>query len=339
MKKILISGGAGFVGSALVPKLIEKGYKVNVFDTFWFWDSTNEFVEKLGLKDNKNLKIFKGDLRNIKDINNALEDCEIVIQLACISNDPSSDLNPKFTHSVNYDGNINIIEQAKIKGVKKFIYASSSSVYGIKDIPDVTEDIVLEPITQYSKLKVEVEHFLQHVVDDTFQGVIIRPATVCGYAPKQRLDVIVNLFTHLGLHKGKLSVFGGEQLRPNIHIDDMVDLYILLVEKENFNDINGEAFNAGWQNIKVIEIGNIVKDIVGDVEIEIVPTPPIDQRSYHISSNKMKKILGFEPKKTVKDAIFELNKAFEEGKIPDYDSDKYFNMKRMKRFLEEGIVK
>ena len=330
MRRILVSGGAGFIGSVLVPELIKKWYQVNVLDTFWFWNSTDKYLEELGLKGNPNIKIFKGDIRNVKDIKKSLQGVDTVIQLACISNDPSSDVDNDFTQSVNYDGNINIINESKKSGVKRFIYASSGSVYGIKNEPNVTEDMEPEPLTQYSKLKVEVEHYLLRSLDNNFKGVIIRPATVCGYSPRQRLDVVVNILANLAINKGEIKVFGGEQLRPNIHIKDMVDLYVLLCEID-IDKINKKIFNAGWENLKVIEIAKLVQRIVKNVSIECVPTEDI--RSYHVSSKKITKELGFEPKYTVEDAIKDLKRAFEEGKIRNPDDDKYCNIKLMKKLL------
>ena len=286
MKKVLIVGGAGYVGSVLIPKLVKEGYKVRVLDTFWFWNSKDEFLEKLGLKDNITLELLQGDIRSNENCKNAVKDIDTVIQLACISNDPSSDLAPEFTHSINYDGNINIIDAALDAGVKRFIYASSSSVYGIKSELNVTEEMELEPLTQYSKLKVEIEHYLLHKLDEKFKGVIVRPSTVCGYSPRQRLDVVVNILTNFAINKGKIKVFGGEQLRPNIHIDDMTDLYVQLVE-EDIAKINGKKFNAGWDNMKVKDIALDVKSIIGDVGIEIALSD--DDRSYHVSSEKMKR--------------------------------------------------
>lgn len=330
MKKILVSGGAGYVGSVLVPKLIARGYKVTVFDTFWFWNSTDEYLEKTKLTNNQKIHIVKGDLRNIDDIKKSLDDVDTIIQLACISNDPSSDLDPEFTDSVGLKGNKLIIDEAKKAGVKRFIYASSSSVYGIKKEPNVTEDMTLEPLTQYSKIKVEIEKYLLSKLDEKFKGVIIRPSTVCGYSPRQRLDVVVNILTNFAINKGKIKIFGGEQLRPNIHISDMVDLYIELI-KIDIDKINGKIYNAGWENIKVSEIANLVKEIIGNVKVEVVTTDDI--RSYHVSSEKIKKDIGFVPKKTVRDAIIDLKKAFEEGKIPDIDNEKYYNIKLMKKVL------
>lgn len=330
MSRILVSGGAGYVGSALVPKLLNKGHEVIVFDTFWYWESPQEFLEKTGLHGNKKVRLIKGDLRNRDEVREAVRGADTVIQLASISNDPSSDLDKDFTHSINYDGNVTIIDESKKAEVKRFIYASSASVYGVKEEPNVTEEMGLKPLTQYSELKAEIENYLLGQFDNEFKGVIIRPSTVCGYSPRQRLDVVVNILTNLAVNKGKIKVLGGGQLRPNIHIDDMVDLYILLVEID-IGKINGKVYNAGWENLKVIDIAKQVKEVVGDVDIEVAPTD--DNRSYHISSEKIKKELGFAPKKTVKDAIRDLKRAFEQGKIPNADNDSYYNIKRMKRLL------
>lgn len=335
MQRILVSGGAGFIGSVLVPELIKKRYQVNVLDTFWFWDSTDEYLRELGLKGNANINIFKGDIRNAGDIKKSLQGADTVIQLACISNDPSSDVNKEFTQSVNRDGNIAIIDESKKAGVKRFIYASSASVYGVKEEPNVAEEMVLEPLTQYSRLKAEIESYLLSQFDDKFKGVIIRPSTVCGYSPRQRLDVVVNILTDLAVNKGKIKVFGGEQLRPNIHIKDMVDLYVLLC-KIDIDKINKKIFNAGWENLKVVEIAKLVQKIVKDVDVEYVPTD--DMRSYHISSKKITDELGFRPKYTVEDAIRELKKAFEDGKIKNPDDDRHHNIKLMKKLLGGRII-
>lgn len=335
MARILVSGGAGYVGSALVPKLLEMGHDVIVFDTFWYWKSPEEYLEKTGLQGNKNVKVLKGDLRNRDEVREAVRGADTVIQLASISNDPSSDLDENFTHSVNYDGNINIIDESKKAGVKRFIYASSASVYGIKEEPNVTEHMKLEPLTQYSKLKVKIEKYLLGQFDDKFKGVIIRPSTICGYSPRQRLDVVVNILTNLAVNKGKIKVFGGEQLRPNIHIMDMVDIYLLLCEID-IGKINKKIFNAGWENLKVAEIAKIVQKIVKNVDVEYAPTD--DTRSYHVSSKKMTEELGFKPKYTVEDAIKELKKAFEEGKIKNPDDDRHHNVKLMKKLLGHGVL-
>ncbi|MBU0756591.1 MAG: NAD-dependent epimerase/dehydratase family protein [Nanoarchaeota archaeon] len=330
-KRVLVTGGAGYVGSVLVPSLLKKGHDITVLDTFWFWNSVEEYLETLNIN-KQNIRIVKGDLRNKDDIRKSLEDADSVIHLACISNDPSSDLDPKFTHSINYDGSMNLIDMSKELGVKRFIFASTSSVYGIKKEPNVNEELELEPLTQYSKLKVEIEHYLMYRLDDDFRGCILRPSTVCGYSPRQRLDVVVNILTNFAINKGKIRVFGGEQLRPNINIHDMVRAYELLLET-HIEKIDRKTYNVGYENLKVIDIANIVKSVVGDIPIDVVETD--DLRSYHVCSEKIKKELGFENKYTVKDAIIELMDAFKNKKLTNLENSRFYNVKRMKELLEK----
>lgn len=332
IKRVLVTGGAGYVGSVLVPRLLQKGYKVTVLDTFWFWDSPEEYARALDVQGNNQLVLVNGDLRNTEDILKASSEVDTVIHLACISNDPSSELNRDFTHSVNYDGSINLIDLSKAHGIKRFIYASSSSVYGVKSEAKVTEDLVLEPLTQYSQLKVEIEHYLKYTLDSSFQGVIIRPSTVCGYSPRQRLDVVVNLLTNLAVNKRKIMVLGGDQLRPNIHITDMARLYELLLEIP-IEKINGKIYNAGYENLTVRQIAYLVKEVIGNVEIEFKETN--DPRSYKVCSDKIKEELGFEAEYNVKMAIQDLKDAFAQQKIKNPENEYYFNVRRMKTLLEK----
>ena len=320
MEKILITGGAGYVGAALVPYLLEKGYKITVLDLMIYGENV--------LKKNVNLKIIKGDIRNIELLKKEIPSHDIVIHLACISNDPSFELNPELGKSINLDAFLPLVKISKQSLVKKFIFASSSSVYGIKKEKDVHEDISLQPLTDYSKYKVECENIVKKYVSKNFTPIIIRPATVCGYSPRQRLDVIVNILTNFAFNKRKINVFGGEQLRPNIHIKDMVNAYELLIKAPK-NKISGETFNAGFENKTVLELAETVKKIIGrDVELKLTPTN--DNRSYHISSKKIKKILGFETNFTIADAVLDLKKAFEKNLLPNsFDDEKYFNIKRM----------
>ena len=302
MKKIFIIGGGGYVGSALVPRMLDVGYQVTVYDLFIYGEEV--------LKKHENLKIIKGDIRDIDLLKKSLKGFDSVIHLACISNDPSFELDPELGKSINLDCFRPLVETAKDLKIKRFIYASSSSVYGIKEEKNVIETLPLEPLTDYSKFKVECEKILSEYTSDEFETVIIRPATVCGYAIRQRLDVVVNILTNLAFHKRKIKVFGGEQLRPNIHIQDMVNIYMEVLKADK-KLVNGEIFNAGYDNFKVNEIALAVKEVVGDdVEIETMPTD--DNRSYHVSSEKIKKNLNFTPQHTIKDAIRDLKKAFEE---------------------------
>ena len=318
--KIFLIGGGGYVGSALVPKLINLGHEVTVYDLFIYG---KEVLEK-----NSKLTLVKGDIRDINLLSKSLKNHDSIIHLACISNDPSFELNPKLGKSINLDCFRPLVEVAVKENIKRFIYASSSSVYGIKKEKNVTETLTLEPLTDYSKFKVECEKILSEFTSDEFETVIIRPATVCGYAKRQRLDVVVNILTNLAFNKRKIKVFGGNQLRPNIHIQDMANIYIEVLKAEK-KLVNGEIFNAGYDNFTVSDIALTVKEVIGsDIEIETLPTD--DNRSYHVSSEKIKKTLNFTPKYTIKDAIRDLKKAFDEKKLPDsLENSKYFNIKKM----------
>ena len=320
-KKILITGGAGYLGSKLVPELLKLGLKVNVLDLMIYGKDV--------LPKHHNLQIFKGDIRDKKIIVEALNEVETIIHLACISNDPSFELNPKLGKSINLDAFEPMVKIARDQGIKKFIYASSSSVYGIKKEKNVVEDMPLNPLTDYSKYKAECEKILLKYKSNDFVTSIVRSATLCGYAPRQRLDVIVNIFANQGYHNRKLSVYGGEQLRPNIHIDDIVRFYILLLEADK-KKINGEIFNVGSKNHSVNEIAEIVKAELGS-DIEISKAKTDDNRSYHISSEKVKKILNFNTKLTIADAVRDLKEVFNKNiLVSPLENEFYYNIKRMK---------
>ena len=323
MKKILITGGAGYVGAMLTPHFLHKGHHVTVLDLMIFGENV--------IKDHKNLTKVKGDIRDQKLLRELLIDIDIIIHLACISNDPSYEMDPALGKSINYDSFRPLVEIAKERKVKRFIFASSSSVYGLKKERDVNESVSLEPLTDYSKFKAKCEDVLLQYKSNDFTPVIIRPATVCGFSPRQRLDLVVNILTNLAYHKRKISIFGGDQLRPNIHIKDMVRAYDLLVEAEK-DKVSGEIFNAGYENQTVKELANIVKSNIGeDVILETTPTD--DNRSYHISSKKIFSRLGFVTKFTIKDAVNELKAAFKEKKlINTLENDLYFNIKKVNNF-------
>jgi nucleoside-diphosphate-sugar epimerase len=320
MKKIFITGGAGYVGAVLVPHLLEKGYEVTVLDLMIY----GEYV----LRDHPNLNSVKGDIRDLALLKKLTLKHDAVIHLACISNDPSFELNPNLGKSINLDAFRPLVEISKNNGVNRFIYASSSSVYGIKDEPNVHEEMVLEPLTDYSQFKADCEKILAEYQSDDFTTVTIRPATVCGYSPRQRLDVVVNILTNLAYHKREISVFGGNQLRPNIHIEDMAEAYMVLLNADK-NKIGGKIFNAGYENQTVNKIAETVKNVVGE-DVRLVTTPSNDNRSYHISSQKIKDELGFETKHTIKEAVEDLCTAFDNGLLPNsLNNEMYFNIKRM----------
>lgn len=325
---ILVTGGAGYVGSLLVPQLLEAGYKVTAYDIMYFGD---DFLPK----SNPNLKVIKGDIRDTVKLATALEGIDAVISLACISNDASFELDEKLSTSINLDAFEPMVIAAKKAGVKRFVYCSSSSVYGVSESPDVTEEHPLVPLTLYNKYKGMCEPLLFKHQSPDFVCVTIRPATLCGYAPRQRLDLSVNILTNHAVNNKKITVFGGAQKRPNLHVQDMVDLYKLLLEVPD-EKIAGQIFNAGVQNMSIMEIAQIAKRVVEEMfpengDIPIVTTPTDDIRSYHVNSDKIGRILGFRPKRSVEDAVRDLCVAFKAGKLPNsLDDTFYFNVRRLK---------
>ena len=327
-KNVLVTGGAGYVGSLLVPQLLDAGYKVTVYDVMYFGD---DFLPKK----NPNLTLVQGDIRDTAKLAKALKGVEVVINLACISNDASFELDEKLSTSINLEAFEPMVVAAKEAGVKRFVYCSSSSVYGVSESPDVTEDHPLLPLTLYNKYKGMCEPLLWKHHSSRFVCVTIRPATLCGYAPRQRLDLSVNILTNHAINAGKITVFGGSQKRPNLHVQDMCDLYKLLLEVPD-EKIAGQTFNAGFQNLSIMEIAQIAKRVVQEEfpdkgDIPIVTTPTDDIRSYHVNSDKIQRVLGFKPKRNVEDAIRDLCKAFKAGKLPNSMQDTfYFNVRRLK---------
>lgn len=319
-KSIFITGGAGYVGSVLVPKLLAVGHRVTVLDLMIYGEDT--------LEDHPNLTKQKGDIRNIDLLKKIIPGHDTVIHLACISNDPSFELNPALGKSINLDAFSPLVEISKDAFVKRFIYASSSSVYGIKEEKDVHEEMTLEPLTDYSKFKAECETILSNFHDDDFITVTLRPATVCGYSPRQRLDVVVNILTNLAYHKGEISVFGGSQLRPNIHIEDMAEAYMVILDAPD-EKVSKKVFNVGCENHSVLELAKTVQEVVsGNVKLVVSPTD--DFRSYHVSSEKIWKELGFATRHSIKQASIGLVQAFEKGLLPNsLEDERYFNIKRM----------
>lgn len=322
---VLVTGGAGYVGSALVPKLLARGHAVTVLDLYLYGDHIFQ-----DMRTDPKLCEVKGDMRDPAIVANALAGCDAVIHLACISNDPSYDLDPALGKSINHDAFRPLVRAAKKAGVKRFIYASSSSVYGVKDEPEVTEDLPLEPLTDYSRFKAICEKELEEERAPGFVTCTVRPSTVCGYAPRQRLDVIVNILTNFAVNRGRIRVFGGAQKRPNIHIDDMANLYLFLLDQPD-EKIDGNIYNAGYENFTVMELAEIVRRVVGnDLAIDVEPTD--DPRSYHVSSEKMRRELGFQPRRTIEDAVRDMVAAFKAGKLPDsMDDPRYFNIKMMQK--------
>ncbi len=328
MAKIFVTGGAGYCGSRLVEQLLFKGNEVVVYDIMYFnFDHLP--------KNNKNLKIIEGDIRNENLLEKSSKGCEIFVSLACISNDASFELDENLSKSINFDAFEPMVKIAKKNGIKRFIYASSSSVYGVSDKKNVREDHPLVPLTLYNKFKGMCEPILNDYGDDDFTVVTFRPATVCGYSKRLRLDLSVNILTNHAINNKKILVFGGDQLRPNLHIQDYCDAIELLISADK-KLINKEVFNVGYQNFSINEIALMVQKVVLEEfkeinELPIIKTNSDDKRSYHINSDKIFEVLKFKPKYTIEDAIRDLCKAFKENKIKNsFDNDIYFNVKRLK---------
>jgi nucleoside-diphosphate-sugar epimerase len=307
--KILVTGGCGYKGNVLVPKLLNLGHEVTVIDTQWFGNF---------LKPHKNLKVLKADIRNIDEV--PMSNLDVVIHLASIANDPCSDLNPKLTWEVSALATMQLADKAQRAGVERFIYASSGSVYGVKVEEKVTEFLELDPISEYNKTKMVAERvLLSYEKDMVIQ--ILRPATVCGLSPRMRLDVAVNMLTMQAIDNGKITVLGGSQIRPNVHIDDITDAYIHLLNNPQYTGI----FNIGFENISILDIAQLIKKNF-DVEIEI--TPSNDPRSYRLDSSKFLKT-GFKPKKNIDMAVQEIVEAYNSGSIKNLES--CYNLQWMKK--------
>ncbi|MDP6564721.1 MAG: SDR family oxidoreductase [Alphaproteobacteria bacterium] len=320
---VMVTGGAGYVGSCLVPKLLVAGHKVSVLDLFIYGEDVFN-----GVGGHPNLRCVRGDMRDPAVVATALDGADAVIHLACISNDPSFELDPDLGKSINFDCFQPLVRASKAAGVRRFIYASSSSVYGIKQDENVTEDLTLEPLTDYSKFKAMCEEVLDREREPGFVTLTLRPATVCGYAPRLRLDLTVNILTNHAINNGKITVFGGAQRRPNINVEDMTDLYLRCLQYPD-EMIDGKVFNAGYENHTVMQIAEMVRANVGEA-VEIVATPTDDNRSYHVSSEKMRRELGFVPRHTIDDAVASLTAAFAAGKVPNAMTDPvYYNVKLM----------
>jgi nucleoside-diphosphate-sugar epimerase len=326
--KVLVTGGAGYKGCILVPKLLAAGHEVIVYDIMYFGSE--------GLAPHKNLRVIKGDVRNTALYARAVAGCDSVIHMACISNDPSFELDPALSRSINYDAFEPMVLASKAAGVRRFIYVSSSSVYGVSDAPEVAEDHPLVPLTDYNKYKGMCEPILFRHQSPDFTVVAIRPATVCGYSPRMRFDLTVNILTNHAVHKRLITVFGGNQKRPNIHIEDVTDLYAQLLEMPA-HMIAGETFNAGYQNYTINELAQMVREVVEQempelAPIQITTTSTNDPRSYHVSSRKIAEKLGFVPKHTIQDAVRDLCNALKAGKLPNsMANDQYVNVKALKR--------
>jgi nucleoside-diphosphate-sugar epimerase len=327
IKKVMVTGGAGYKGCVLVPKLLEAGYETVVYDLLLFGAA--------GLPTDPGLTLVEGDIRDTAKYAHAVQGSDAVIHMACISNDPSFELDATLSRSINYDCFEPLVVASKNAGVRRFIYVSSSSVYGVSDSPEVTEDHPLVPLTDYNKYKGLCEPILLRYQSPEFTTVIVRPATVCGYSPRMRFDLTVNILTNHAVNRRVITVFGGAQKRPNIHIEDVTDLYVKLLEYP-VELVAGDIFNAGYENHTVAQLAQLAKAVVeaeapGNEPIRIDTTTTNDNRSYHVSSRKIAEKLGYRPNHSIEDAVRDLCRAFEAGKFSDsMTSDEYVNVKTVK---------
>lgn len=320
LQTVYVTGGGGYVGAVLVPKLLAAGYRVKVLDLLIYGAEV--------LPKHERLEVIKGDLRDQRLLQRTIPGSDAVIHLACISNDPSFELNPDLGKSINFDAFEPLVKIARATGVKRFIYASSSSVYGVKEEQEVTESLSLEPLTDYSRYKAMCELVLARYQSPDFTTITVRPATVCGYSPRLRLDLSVNILTNHAINKGKITVFGGTQQRPNLHIEDMTDLYLQLLAA-SAGQVAGKIWNAGYQNLTLNEIAELVRRVIGK-NVEIVTEPTNDNRSYRVSSAKIAREFGFQARHTVENAVRDLKAAFDAGKVLNSLTDpRYFNIKTM----------
>ncbi|MES2686050.1 MAG: SDR family oxidoreductase [Pseudomonadota bacterium] len=307
--KILVTGACGYKGTVLVPKLLAAGHDVTALDIMWFGNF---------LAPHPRLEVLQGDVRRIEDI--SLSGIDAIVHLSSVANDPCGDLDPKLTWEISALATMQLADKAARCGVKQFIFASSGSVYGVKDEDKVTEDLELKPISEYNKTKMVSERVLMSY-GDRMAVQIVRPATVCGYSPRMRLDVAVNLLAMQALSKGKITVFGGAQTRPNIHIDDITDLYVFLIDHPEVTGL----YNAGFENISILDIAHLVTT---QIPADISVTESNDPRSYRVNSDKLL-AAGFKPKKTVNDAITEIAEKYRAGVLKD--EDHFYNLRWMEK--------
>lgn len=332
-KKILITGGFGYVGSRLTPHLLELGHTIRVIDSMLY---TTAGLDALKAHPQfsqfqSRFELVKGDIRDPGTVRNAVKGIDTIIHLAAISNDPTGEIDEVLTRQVNFEAVGLLLSLAKENGVQRFINASSSSVFGIKNDPDVTEKLEPEPITFYSKYKMLSEWLVVSASSPDFCTVNVRPATVCGYSPRQRFDLTVNKLTADAIRKRVITVHGGDQRRPNVGMTDMINLYGILTQTDA-QLINGRTFNFGFENHKVIDIAKIIQSELADLNVEIKVTDTLDKRDYHISSDKIVKVLGYQPVSSIRQEVANLRKALDGGAFADIDAAEHYNMK----FMETG---
>jgi nucleoside-diphosphate-sugar epimerase len=330
MLRVLVTGGGGYVGTVLIPKLLDRGARVTCLDWLLFGD--RPLAGFMGLP---GFQLVRGDIRDGDRVRECFEQTrpDVVVHLAAISNDPSSDLDPDITRSINRDALQAVIQIAKQTRTRRFIYASSASVYGVKDVPRVSEDLPLEPLTLYAQYKAEGEDMLRAALGDGFGGIAIRAATVCGYSPRLRLDLTINILTEHAVRRGRIRVLGGTQKRPNIHLQDLTDLYVMLATEAPDAIMDGRAYNVSHSNASVVSLAEMIRtEIDPALPIEVEPTN--DSRSYTLDASAIARDLGFVPRHELVEAVREVHDALTDGRVPDADSSWYRNVAFMREHPE-----
>jgi nucleoside-diphosphate-sugar epimerase len=331
-KHVLVTGGFGYVGSRLTEHLLRLGYPVRVIDLCLYGDYGKKALEKHKSwpQWRKRFSFIRGDLRDAKTLRKATKGIDVIVHLAAISNDPTGDVDEVLTRQVNFDAVGMLLSIARQNKVRRFINASSSSVFGIKNEPNVTETLEPEPITYYSKYKMLSEWLVTSANSKEFCTVNIRPATICGYSPRQRFDLTVNKLTADAIRKNLITVHGGEQRRPNVGMTDVINLYAKLIEIDG-SRIAGQTFNFGFENHKIINIAKLIKNELKDLPVSISVTDTMDKRDYHISSSKALKVLRYKPVSSIRQEVAELRRRLvDENCFPNIDAPQYYNMKSMK---------
>jgi nucleoside-diphosphate-sugar epimerase len=338
--RILVTGGFGYVGSRLTPHLLELGHYVRVLDLLLYTSAGVDALRQTPAfpRWQSRFELIEGDLRDAAVVERAVVGIDTVIHLAAISNDPTGEVDEVLTRQVNFDAVGMLLALARAAGARRFINASSSSVFGIKDVPDVTEELEPEPLTYYSKYKMLSEWLVTAAASANFCTVNIRPATICGYSPRQRFDLTVNKLTADAVRRRVITVHGGAQRRPNVGMTDMINVYALLVEADAAR-INGRTFNFGFENLKVIDIAKTIRSELADLEVEIRITDVVDRRDYHISSAKLCAQLPYRPISSIRQEVASLRKVLESGAFPDIDAPEYYNMRFMKLSRNPGCYR
>lgn len=334
MGKILVTGGAGYLGSLLCQKLLDKSYSVRCFDRMYFGLDPIKSLMK-----SKDFELIEGNMLNLKDYPALLDDVEAVIHLAGIANDPTAELDPELTHKVNFQASVELARMAKSKGIRRFIFASSCSVYG-KGLSDVVnEDSPINPVSIYAESKVNAEKAIISMTDNKFSPISFRQATLYGYSPRMRLDLAINLMVLHAITKKKIFIWGGgEQWRPFLHVEDAADAMVYALGLA-YEKVAGKIYNLGSSkdNLRIIELANIVKKVVGNTVIDIIPENP-DKRSYHVNCDKIENELKWKTKKDVADGIKELLKYFSTKKEINFENNIFYNIRTVQRFVQTPAI-